>query len=171
MNDLLSQLSDFESQERTLGNHEGADILLDTRVALEQAQVENQAADLTKAIEAFAAVSDSLTLREIVETSDFPAAIKSIERLSSEGERRLEVLRNLVNKLDECQSHIDGAFQMAFSVRGHEYKGPNYGEEMKAARALVSEERERIKLISCTHEWKMKRNNVEECDICGAVRA
>ena len=63
-----------------------------------------------------------------------------IECLSSEGERRLEVLRNLVNKLDECQSHIDGAFQMAFSVRGHEYKGPNYGEEMKAARALVSEE-------------------------------
>ena len=86
MTDLLSQLSDFESQERTLGNHEGADILLDARVALEQAQVENQAADLTKAIEAFAAVSDSLTLREIVETSDFPAAIKSIERLSSEGE-------------------------------------------------------------------------------------
>lgn len=37
MNDLLSQLSDFESQERTLGNHEGADILLDARVALEQA--------------------------------------------------------------------------------------------------------------------------------------
>ncbi len=42
MSDLSSQLSDFESQERTLGNHEGAEILQEARVALEQAQTENE---------------------------------------------------------------------------------------------------------------------------------
>lgn len=59
-----------------------------------------------------------------------------------EGRDRREIeitdaIRNFVNKLDECKPHIDGAFQMAFQVRGREYKGPNYGEELKALRQFV----------------------------------
>ena len=56
---------------------------------------EHEAIDLKKAIELLAAVSNSLTLREIVETSDFPAAIKRIERLSSESGLRLDLLKDI----------------------------------------------------------------------------
>ena len=46
-------------------------------------------------------------------------------------------LKDLIAKLDECKPHIDGAFQMVFTIRGHKYEGPTYEKELKAARALV----------------------------------
>ncbi len=72
------------------------------REELERVRAESQAIDLRKAIEMFAAVSDSLTLRKIVESSDFPAAIKCIERLSGEG----ELLREALEKIEKIAAPL-----------------------------------------------------------------
>ena len=46
------------------------------------------------------------------------------------------VLRALVKKLDEVGEATKGIFTMAWA-HGMEYKGPNYGEELAAAKKLL----------------------------------
>ncbi len=48
-----------------------------------------------------------------------------------------EALKALVEKLDECQPHINGAFMMAFTIRGGNYDGPTYEQELKDAREAL----------------------------------
>ena len=49
------------------------------------------------------------------------------------------VLRNLVDKLDTIDKAVTGVFVMA-KIHGCEYSGPNYGEELKAARKVLNHE-------------------------------
>ena len=49
------------------------------------------------------------------------------------------VLRNLVDKLDAIDKVVTGVFVMA-AIHGCEYSGPNYGEELKAARKVLDHE-------------------------------
>lgn len=60
-----------------------------------------------------------------------------IQQLEKENRDLRVALHNLVFKLRECQPHIDGAFQMAFEVRGRKYTGPNYGAEFSSAKKIV----------------------------------
>ena len=46
------------------------------------------------------------------------------------------VLRALVKKLEEIGKATEGVFTMAWA-HGMEYKGPNYGEELAAAKKLL----------------------------------
>jgi hypothetical protein len=48
-----------------------------------------------------------------------------------------ELVTALVAKLDECQPHIDGAFQF-MAMHGAEYSGPQYGVELDALRAALA---------------------------------
>jgi len=45
-------------------------------------------------------------------------------------------LRALVKKLEEISKATEGIFTMAWA-HGMEYKGPNYGEELTAAKKLL----------------------------------
>ena len=66
-----------------------------------------------------AAVSDSLTLREIVESSDFPAAIKAIERLTTESANKDAVLIDIASqsKSDEFgDDREDADFEGAYDI-------------------------------------------------------
>lgn len=49
----------------------------------------------------------------------------------------IQAARALVAKLDECRPHIDGAFQMAYTVRGGKYRGPNYAKELEDLRGAI----------------------------------
>lgn len=55
-------------------------------------------------------------------------------RLTDAAAAVIKTARDLVAKLDECRRHIDGAFQMAYSVRGGKYNGPNYAKELEDLR-------------------------------------
>lgn len=50
------------------------------------------------------------------------------------------VLGHLVAKLDECKPHIDGVFSF-FALHGNNYSGPNYADELAAAREVLSRSR------------------------------
>ena len=59
-------------------------------------------------------------------------------RLTDAAAAVIKTSRDLVAKLDECRRHIDGAFQMAYSVRGGKYNGPNYAKELEDLRKALS---------------------------------
>lgn len=48
----------------------------------------------------------------------------------------LQALKNLVDKLEECQPHIDYAFIATHSDEDP-YDGPTYGEELEAAKEIL----------------------------------
>ncbi len=48
-----------------------------------------------------------------------------------------EALKALVEKLDEIEPHINSAFMMAYTIRGGQYDGPTYEQEMKDAREAL----------------------------------
>lgn len=48
----------------------------------------------------------------------------------------LQALKNLVDKLEECQPYIDDTFILGY-VHGGRYDGPTYGEELKAAKEIL----------------------------------
>lgn len=56
-------------------------------------------------------------------------------------EQVIEVLRNLVNKLDECNEAMSGYWAF-LKVHNNEYQGPTYEKELDAARTLVLRGRE-----------------------------
>jgi len=85
-----------------------------------------------------------------------------IHELQERFNRLTESTQAFVDKLDECQSHIDGAFQMAFEIRGHKYKGPDYGEELKTLR---------MSLNPCVdgHDLVSKSDGTARCVDCGEL--
>ncbi|MGI9293432.1 MAG: hypothetical protein ACR2PS_05565 [Pseudomonadales bacterium] len=68
-----------------------------------------------------------------------PLATK-IEQLSTEYRDLKTLAGSLVDKLDECQPHIDNAFVQAFMIRGHDYTGPNYEKELQRVKDTLQVE-------------------------------
>jgi len=64
------------------------------------------------------------------------AALNLLPDLLAERRRLREALENLVDKLEECKPHIDGAFRFA-GLHGQKYDGPNYGTEFSAAATVL----------------------------------
>lgn len=63
---------------------------------------------------------------------------RHFQGLRDERDLLREATTNLVSKLDECKDHINGAFMMAYHIRGGKYTGPNYREELKQAEAALA---------------------------------
>ena len=65
------------------------------------------------------------------------AAVNVLPNLLSDLREAREAIGAFVAKYEECEPHITGAFQMAFTVRGHQYTGPNYAAELARLRELA----------------------------------
>lgn len=70
-----------------------------------------------------------------VQGSLWNAKAKSGQPLLDRLAALIEALTNLVNKLHECEPHINAA---CIQTYGGHYTGPNYGEELKAAEEALS---------------------------------
>jgi hypothetical protein len=68
-----------------------------------------------------------------------PAALmKHCEENAAYAERIHASASALVAKLDECRMPIANAFQMAYTLRGSTYAGPEYGTALEDLRATLA---------------------------------
>jgi hypothetical protein len=77
--------------------------------------------------------AENQSVREYIET--WEARALKAETASHEW---VPVVKALVDKLDECRPHINRAFVMWQSIRGGSYTGPDFADELAAAKALLA---------------------------------
>ena len=63
------------------------------------------------------------------------------DKLRRDNKALLGALKNLCDKLDECEPHINAAFGFA-AIHGARYEGPNYAIAHKEARAALAQAEE-----------------------------
>jgi len=77
------------------------------------------------------AIDEPKALRQTTDEMEKRALVAEAELT-----RLREALSALVDKLDECKPYVDGAFTFQ-QLHGGRYTGPNYGDELLAARAAI----------------------------------
>jgi hypothetical protein len=65
-------------------------------------------------------------------------AYREYAALRAQRDRLLTVARALVQRLDECDKPLFAALTVA-QLHGAPYSGPQYGEELEAARSIIEE--------------------------------